>query len=176
MAQLSRGQFKALHEQLGTDGGFTVNPRSGEAVTSGISVAPHGNELRVPAASASPEMLANYHSDIGNQERFSRGASFGGWRSETTGDDFLDTPTVYKNNPGGQRGARNQMIKSNQIAGFRLDDFQTLVNPHHAENKGLDISTSDDSPETKAAWVEMPRNGTKGKGKKITPTEGMSFS
>lgn len=176
MAQLSRGQFKALHEQLGTDGGFTVNPKTGEPVTSGISVAPHGNEMRVPSEQSSPEMLANYHSDIGNQERFSRNASFGGWRSDTTGDDFLDTPTVYKNNPGGQRGARNQMIKSNQIAGFRLDDFQELTNPYHAENQSLEVSAREHTPEDVAAWVEMPRNGTKGKGEKITPREGMSFS
>jgi hypothetical protein len=176
VAQLSRGQFKGLHEQLGTDGGFTVNPFTGEAVTKGISVAPHGNELRVPAAQTSPEMVANYHSDIGNQERFDRGASFGGWRHSGSGDDFLDTPTVYKNNPGGQRGARNQMIKSNQIAAFRLDDFQELINPYHKENQSLEISAREHTPEDVAAWVEMPRNGTKGKGAKITPTEGMSFS
>lgn len=192
MAQLSRGQFKALHAQLGTDGGFTVNPFTGEAVTSGISVAPHGNEERIPAANSAPQDLANYHADIDNQRRFDRGASFGGWRetkeipkddydytkSGNPGDvritDFLDTPTVYPNTPGGNSRARNQMLKANQIAGFRLDDFQELTNPHHAENKSLEVSTSDDSPETKAAWAAMPRRVTKGK--KITPTEGMSFS
>jgi hypothetical protein len=174
MPDLSNGEFKKLHGKLGSDGGFTVNPRTGEAVSSGISVAPAGNELRIPAARTSPQTLSNYHQDPGNQERFTRGASFGGWRSENSGDDFIDTPTVYQNSAGGQSRARNQMLKSNQLAGFRLDDFEELTNPHHAENKSKEVSTSDDSPETQAAWRDMPRSVTKGK--KITPSEGMSFS
>lgn len=176
MPQLSPGQFAGLHGELASNGGFTVNPTTGKALTSGISVAPADNELRIPGHTSSPGDIQRYHEDAGNQERFKRGASLGGWRSETTGDDFIDTPTVYPNTPGGNSRARNQMIKSNQIAGFRLDDFQELTNPHHAENKSLEVSTSDDSPATIDAWVNMPRNGTRGKGKKITPTEGMSFS
>jgi hypothetical protein len=174
MSQLSAGQFSDLHKRLGTDGGFTVHPFTAEDKTSGISVAPLGNELRVPAGSTSPGALKRYHDDRGNQRRFSRGASFGGWRSETTGDDFIDTPTVYPNTPSGNSRARNQMIKSNQIAGFRLDDYQELTNPHHAENKSLEISTSDDSPETIAAWIAMPRRVTKGR--KIPLKGGESFS
>jgi hypothetical protein len=143
-------------------------------VTSGISVAPAGNELRIPAAQSTPQAIAGYHADSGNQARFSRGASLGGWRSEDSGDDFIDTPTVYPNTPGGQSRARNQMLKSNQIAAFDLDSFHTLLNPFHAENQGREVSSSEDSPEQRQIWRDMPRRQTKGK--KITPTEGMSFS
>lgn len=177
MAELSHGQFRELHAKLGTDGGFTVNAFHGTPREEGISVATHGNELRIPAAGSSPVDLQDYHQDAGNQERFDRGASFGGWRDKNgSGDDFIDTPTVYPNTPGGNRGARNQMIKSNQIAGFRLDDFQELTNPHHPENFNQEVSTSDHSDETVANWVEMPRSVTKHKTKPMRPTEGMSFS
>jgi hypothetical protein len=174
MPDLSEGEFKKLHGKLGSDGGFTVNPRTGVAVSSGISVAPAGNEMRIPAGRTTPGSLASYHGDPGNQERFTRGASFGGWRSENSGDDFIDTPTVYQNSAGGQSRARNQMLKSNQISAYDIDRGETLLNPFHSENKSLDVVSSDDSPVQKETWREMPRRATKGK--KITPSEGMSFS
>jgi hypothetical protein len=172
--QLSQGQFGELHDSLGSDGGFTVNPTSGEALTSGISVAPAGNELRLPASQSSPKSLQEFHEDSGNQQRFDKGASFGGWRSKASGDDFIDTPTVHPNTPEGQVTARTSMLKNNQIAAFELDSFNTLLNPFHSENQSLDISSSDNSPEQQEMWRTMPRRVTKGK--KITPTEGMSFS
>lgn len=171
---LNPNEFSRLHGKLGTDGGFTVNPRTGADITSGISVAPHGNELRVPAAQTSPADLSSFHGRADNQARFDRGAAFGGWRQDTTQDDFVDTPAVYPNTPGGNAVARHRMIKNKQIAGFRLDDYAELINPHHPDNKSQDISTSDDSPETKKAWTRMPLRVTGGK--KVTPTEGMSFS
>lgn len=171
---LNPNEFSRLHSKLGTDGGFTVNPRTGEDITSGISVAPQGNEQRTPIPQSAPGDLSGYHGDAGNQRRFDRGASFGGWRSEDHAADILDTPAVYPNTPGGSAVARHRMLKDNQIAGFRLDDYAELTNPHHADNKSKEISTSDDSPETKKAWTRMPMRVTGGK--KVTPTEGMSFS
>lgn len=158
---LQPDQFQALHNDLGESGGFTVNPTTGAPKTSGISVAPAANELRLEKG-ASPEDISAYHSAPGNQERFSRGASLGGWRDDKSGDDFLDTPTVYPETPGGLSRARNQMLLSNQIAGYQISKGHTLLNPFHPENKSLDIVSSDDSPEQQQIWRDMPRRITKG--------------
>lgn len=172
-ASLSANQFGALHRSLAEDGGFTVSPFTGEPVTSGISVAPDGNELRIPAADTSPGALRAYHESADNQQRFGRGASFGGWRDDNSGDDFIDTPTVYEDTPSGQSRARNQMLKSNQIAAYNIGPGHTLINPFHPENKSLDIVSSDDSPEQQAAWRDMPRRQTKGSRVEL---RGQSFS
>lgn len=126
---LSDAQFKDIHSRLATDGGFTVDAHKGEAITTGISVAPHSNERRLAVTESTPDALKQYHAD--NAPRFAKGASLGGWRSEN--DDFLDTPTVYPNTPGGNTRARRQMVHSRQEAGFNLDNFQEVFNPFHPE-------------------------------------------
>lgn len=173
---LSRGQFEGLFNDLATQGGFTVNPGTGEAAKRGISVATEANEKRFAAADTSPGALAEYHGDAGNQERFGRGASFGGWRDSRSGDDFLDTPTVYPETPGGLRRARNQMLKSDQIAAYRISSGDTLVNPFHPANQSEEIVSSDNSPAQQEMWRDMPRNITGGRKRKITENTGESFS
>lgn len=128
---LSDRQFADVHGKLASDGGFTVSPHTGEPITSGISVAPRGNERQVPIAQSTSGAVAAYHGD--NAERFAKGASLGGWRSEDT--DFLDTPTVYPNTPGGERRSRKQMVLAGQEASFDLDNFQEKFNPFHAEGR-----------------------------------------
>ena len=115
-------------------------------------MATEANELRVPSATSSPEHLAGYHA--ANTDRFSRGASLGGWRHE--GTDYFDTPTVYPESPGGVSRSRNQMLKSNQIASFNLGDFSESFNPFHPENRKGDI-VAHDTPEQREVWKEMPR-------------------
>lgn len=135
-------QFAATHAKLGLHGGFTVNPRTGADITSGISVAPRGNEAKVPLSQSSPPALADYAGANVNRwtpgknaqgVNVGRNASLGGWRSED--HDYFDTPTVYKNTPGGEKGARKQMILSGQEAGFHLDSFQEIFNPFHPEGR-----------------------------------------
>lgn len=143
---LNADQFAAIHAKLGTAGGFTVDPHTGADITSGISVAPRGNERKIPIDQSTPDAVAGYHAD--NTARFgpgkraagapkgpadSRNASLGGWRSEDS--DYLDTPTVYKNTPAGERGARKQMVLSGQEAAFHLDSFTERFNPFHAEGR-----------------------------------------
>lgn len=169
---LSQGQFKGLHKDLATQGGFTVHPGTGIPKTKGISVATETNELRLDRADTSPQKIAEYHSDSGNQERFGRGASLGGWRSEG-GDDFIDTPTVYPETPGGHSRARNQMLKSHQIGSYNLSKGTTELNPFHPENQSMDIVSSDNSLDQQKAWKDMPRRVTKGK---MIPLRGQSFS
>lgn len=183
MAGISPEQFKDIHSRLGTDGGFTVNARTGKAITSGISVAPFGNERRVPVESSTPDVLAEYHAQnqsagrFGGPEavgtRFQGSASLGGWRSES--DDFFDTPTVYKNTPAGNAAARRQMVHSRQEAGFNLDTFEEIPNPFHPEMRRktgqephelADMALKDpklamQQPEIKA-WTEMPRSRARG--------------
>lgn len=126
---LTSDQFKGLSGRLATDGGFTVNPVTGHDITSGISVAPFGNEHKAPVGMMSPAAIAGYHA--ANTERWTgaRNASLGGWRSDDA--DYLDTPTVYKNTPQGQSAARKNMVLSSQEAGFDLDSFQEVLNPFH---------------------------------------------
>lgn len=168
---LSKGQFKGLFEDLGSQGGFTVHPGTGAPKSKGISVATEANELRLDRTDTSPEKLAGYHQDPGNQERFGRGASLGGWRSEG-GDDFIDTPTVYPETPGGQSRARNQMLKSNQIGSYHISKGGTELNPFHPENQSMDVVSSDNSPAQQQTWKDMPRRKTKGK---KMPLRGQSF-
>lgn len=129
---LSSTQFRRMGHSLATEGGFTVNPFTGDAVTSGVSVAPLDNERVVPPNHATMNALSDYHSS--NSERFKRGASMGGWRGPD-GSDYLDTPTVYPNTPGGQSRARNQVIKSDQIASFDLDNLDEQFSPFHPEGR-----------------------------------------
>jgi hypothetical protein len=171
---LSQGQFKGLFNDLKTQGGFTVNPGTGAPKKKGISVATEANEMRLDRTETSPGKLSEYHGDSDNQERFGRGASFGGWRSEG-GDDFIDTPTVYPETPGGQARARNQMLKSNQIGSYHISRGATELNPFHPENQSMDVVSSDNSPAQQQIWKDMPRGSTKGKGKKM-PLRGQSFS
>lgn len=131
---LSPSQFGGIHRKLETDGGFTVSAKSGRPITSGISVAPRENEQRVDVASSTPQVLADYHA--ANADRFSRGAALGGWRSPE-GQDVLDTPTVYPNNPGGETRARQQMVLAGQEAAFKLDDFEEVPNPFHPVTRNV---------------------------------------
>jgi hypothetical protein len=170
---LSQGQFKEVHQRLATEGGFTVNPTSGERVTKGISVAPFGNERTVPSATSTPGDIASYHA--ANTDRFGRGASLGGWRHE--GTDYLDTPTVYPDTPGGVSRSRRQMLASDQIASFNLSDFSEKFNPYHAANRQGDI-VAHDTPEQRDTWQKMPgRVGRVPKGRRIALRgQGQSFS
>lgn len=177
---MNEEQFAATHAKLGIQGGFTVNPRSGADITSGISVAPRGNELKVPITQSAPSTLADYaganvnrwtpgHDESGVLR--GRNASLGGWRSEDS--DYFDTPTVYPNNPRGMSGARKQMVLSGQEAGFHLDTFQEIFNPFHPEarrKQGMETHELADAagrgregadfamrqPEVQA-WVNGPR-------------------
>ena len=128
---LSPTQFNEVQTKL-QGGGFTVNPRSGADVTSGISVAPLDNE-RIIKGGASASDLASFHGSAGNQERFGRGASFGGWRKE--GTDYIDTPTVYPNTPGGEARARKQMVLSDQMAGYNISTKTEQSNPFNPDTR-----------------------------------------
>ena len=134
---LSPTQFSETHSKLATEGGFTVNPRTGENVTSGISVAPLDNEMQVPVAQSTPGTLQAYAESPGNQARFERGHAthLGGWRNE--GTDYLDTPTVHPHTPGGggEARARKQMVLSDQMAGFDLDTFEEKPNPFNPDTR-----------------------------------------
>jgi len=149
---LSKKQFQETHGKLASQGGFTINPGTGESVTEGISVAPAGNERQLRGKESTPEALAAYHAE--NTERFGRGASLGGWRNK--GTDYLDTPTVYPNTPGGVSRSRRQMLASSQIASFNLSTFTESFNPYHPENRTGDI-VAHDTPEQRETWQEMPR-------------------
>jgi hypothetical protein len=111
-------------------GGFTVNPRTGEDVTSGISVAPRENEAKFRPAS--PGDIDGYAA--ANHGRFDKSSAtmLGGWRGPDN-TDYLDTPTVHPKTPGGggEARARSQMVMSHQIAGFDLDTFEEKHNPFH---------------------------------------------
>lgn len=134
-------QFEETHRKLGMQGGFTVNPRTGADITSGISVAPRSNERKVPINESQPLALKQFAVD--NAQRFHNeyndagnvvarhNAVIGGWRSEDT--DYFDTPTIYKNTPGGEKNARKNMVLSGQEAGFHLDTFQEIFNPFNPE-------------------------------------------
>jgi hypothetical protein len=122
-----------VHAELAANGGFTVNPTSLEPITKGISVAPFGNERKLPVSESSPEALEEYHGE--NTDRFARGASLGGWRSADTNtgaeSDYYDTPTVYPETPGGITRSRRQMVLSRQEAAFNLRTFDEIFNPFH---------------------------------------------
>lgn len=150
---ISKKQFGEIHGRLASQGGFTVNPTSGEAVTEGISVAPAANERKLRGKESTPEALEGYHAE--NADRFGRGASLGGWRNR--GTDYLDTPTVYPHTPGGVSRSRRQMLASNQIASFNLSTFSESFNPYHADNRKGDI-VAHDTPEQRQTWAEMPRS------------------
>ena len=128
---LSDAQFGEVHARLASEGGFTVNPRTGASITSGYSVAPRANERKIPIPESTPGTLKQYAVDYEHTWQGEHNASLGGWRSEDT--DYLDTPTVYKNTPQGESAARKQMVLAGQEAGFHLDTFQEKFNPFHPE-------------------------------------------
>lgn len=174
--RLSQEQFEALHSDLETQGGFTVDPGTGAPRTKGISVAPAKNEVTSPIDETSPADIREYHDRPQNQERYARGASLGGWRSDKKKLDYLDTPTVYPETPGGHARARNQMLKSNQLAAYHISRGVEELNPFHPGNQDFDVVSSDNSPEQQKIWAEMPRHASTKKGKKLPLVEGQSFT
>ncbi len=140
---MSDEQFAVTHAKLASQGGFTVNPRTGADVTSGISVAPRENEHRDPISESTASTLKTYATrntsrwtnvtDDAGKVTATHNASLGGWRSDS--QDVLDTPTVYRNTPGGQSAARKNMVLSEQEAGFDLDSFQEIHNPFHPKGR-----------------------------------------
>lgn len=168
---LNDDQFREIHGKLASDGGFTVNPHSGEPVTSGISVAPRGNERKTLIVDSTPELLKAYHGE--NTARFRQGASLGGWRSEDS--DYFDTPTVYPATPAGHSDSRQQMVRAGQEASFNLDSFTEEFNPFHPEGRRKSGRESHEiadiagrgpggaefamrQPEVQS-WVNQPRGG-----------------
>lgn len=168
MSGISNAQFGALVGRLRDpeQGGFTVNPNTGSDVESGISVAPYGNERQIKAEETTGDDVRKYA--VANTSRFRRGAALGGWTNE--GVDYLDTPTVYPDEPSGHRGARTAMVQNRQLAGFDLGTFTEQPNVFHPEMRrqiGMGQHEIADAamrnpqfalnqPEVQA-WTQMPR-------------------
>lgn len=137
-------QFDAVNaaNKLETETGYTIDPRTNKDVTSGISVAPRGNEVQ--KSPATPADIAEYH--MANADRFESNKTYmmGGWR-DSSGTDYLDTPNVHPITPGGggEARARRQMVLSNQEAGFNITKFRetgdpdvaTIRNPFHPKSR-----------------------------------------
>jgi hypothetical protein len=127
---LNDQQFSAIAGKLATDGGFTVNPKTGSSPSTGWMMAVPGHESRTPIADTTGSTVKDYVGAKAEQLGKS-GMHVGGWRSEDAGQDVLDVSKRYPETPAGHSGARRDAVYGKQEAGFRLSDFHTEYNPFH---------------------------------------------
>lgn len=125
---LSGRQFVGLAQQLGTQGGFTVDPRTGSQPSSGVSVAIPGREVITEGTRA--RTLVNYAASNADALAHS-GAHLGGWRNPDNGKDYLDVSHVIPEHPRGHHIAdvHHAMHVNQQIASFDLGSANTIQNP-----------------------------------------------
>ena len=136
---ISDNQFREIHSKFKSDGGFTVDPKTGAPVTSGISVATKGNEAKFDSETSTPQDVKNYHA--ANTERWAKGkkAKIGGWvePNPVTGknEDYLDTPSVFANTGAGHTLARGHAIINDQIASWNIDKGEGIYNPFNQQGR-----------------------------------------
>jgi hypothetical protein len=128
-------QFGAHHEEmsqrLGSEGGFTYNPRKSIFETSGFSVATHPeHEERIPISESGPGAMAAFQTKHA-ETLATPPEHVGGWRSDS--HDVMDTPSVYPPTGAGETAARYQSIKHGQEAYYGLHTGEETANPFHSK-------------------------------------------
>lgn len=131
---LQEHQFGEMTSRLGSEGGFTYDPRKRSFVTEGYSVAAHpAAELRISAVGGAQEAhLRGYTAGSAplwqQQKAQGRGQEMiGGWRSDSA--DVLDIPKVFPATPTGHTKSRQAQILRRQEASFSLHEGAEDVNP-----------------------------------------------
>ena len=112
---VSRLKTADLHSRLRVEGGFTVNPRSGEQPTEGFAVSRFkGREAKFEGY-ATPDEIAAYERK--NWNLLSKpGVHIGGWYNEDDKHTYLDVSDVLAD----KREANSIAWKNDQIAFFDL--------------------------------------------------------
>lgn len=155
-------QFNEMVRRLGSEGGFSYNPRAGRFDTEGYAVAtyPDREHTDTPATS---ETLGAYHAR--NSDLLQTAPHYmGGWR-DPEGHDVLDVSKVYPQTPGGHSAARYQAVKHGQQALFNMGASEEEMNPfrpggeypefaNYAAKRSMN-QTLKNNPEI-SAWVRGP--------------------
>lgn len=136
-------QFGEMKRRLGSEGGFTYDPRKRDFVTEGYSVAAHpAAELRISQTAhrsgASEAHLQGYIAGSAplwsQQKGKGRGNEMiGGWRSDDA--DVLDVPKVFPATPEGHMKSRQAQVLRGQEASFSLHDMEEDPNPWFTGSK-----------------------------------------
>jgi hypothetical protein len=128
------------------DGGFTLNPRTGEKLDSGVMVSLGGMEQRHSLASVNHLDFANYVNSPGHLDALTRrGRHMGGWVSSMGTTKLNEEPRIQRDlvmdvsrrfnpTPEGRTSARREAVANNQEAIFDLGSFNAEVNPLHPKN------------------------------------------
>ena len=121
---LSGPQFaEAMVSALEPDGGFTIDPRTGQSMTTGFFVSPHPElERAVQAQDLTVSDLANFIHD--NQAILQRPGNFlGGWHDPETGIISLDISTRTET----AQQARTIAAEHQQVAFFDAQTFESVT-------------------------------------------------
>lgn len=148
-------QFGEMATRMGTEGGFTYDPRKQSFVTSGYAVAAHkaaGLPIQHPET-ATEAHLQGYvagSAPIWKQQRAKeRGqVMIGGWRDTEGGKDVLDLPQVFPATPEGHTKSRRAMILRGQQSSYALHSGDIEDNPY--------FTGSDEEPEPTGHMKRFP--------------------
>jgi hypothetical protein len=143
---LSDAQFSGLHKQLKTEGGFSVDVKTGKSPTVGYMVAIPGHEEQIRSVNVAPAHLKEYVQKHG-ADLDRKGAHFGGWDNKAKGDTSLD---IAKNIKPDKKVARKYgasvakadaltsthdlMLASNQEAAYDVKTGKDVDNPHYKDD------------------------------------------
>ena len=123
---------REMHEE----GGFTVNPRTGDRPETGVFVSVKGHEEKHELESFGKEQVSEYINSPDNLAQLTRTRNLvGGWGED--GEAYLDVSRTFPETggPGGGFTRSRTFAKLNdQIAFFQRSNWTTEYNPNHPKN------------------------------------------
>lgn len=111
-----------LKDDVSDDGGFTVDPVSGDRPNTGFMVSLAEYEKVIPAAKFTPDDLREYRATHWSQFQDIKGAKWGAWYDSESDNVFLDISVHFDNQEDAERMGRHW----GQLAIFHLDTFTEI--------------------------------------------------
>jgi hypothetical protein len=126
------GHFRRYAEKLQTEGGYTVDPRTGKEPTQGYMVGQFGTGQVRPPGTTRGHDLARYA--VEHAKQLSGPPHYlGGWQQPE--GDYTEQSDLYPATPAGKTQSGFAAILGNQQASFAIHTKQDIANPSYEEDE-----------------------------------------